>query len=520
MNCQLAVVSVVSIGISLKLSILSVAIIFLDVIVGRTRLSFWPREFFNSELGISVKALKRPLVNGFPNTIHIWRRTMFKIIDIHSKLNYRSLLLVLMGIVGPFNLVNSAELMGSGVSVIHAGTLLSNPGSEPAKRQTIVIRDGKIVSVNDGFLAVEDIDETAKLIDLSASFVMPGLMDMHVHLQGELGPDDDRQRLRMSSADVLMESVHHAKLTLLAGFTTVRDVGSQSEEMYALRDAASKGWVLAPRIIAAGGVSVTGGHGDVDGMNPDLMEMYTSKTVCDGPYDCRRATRRAIKFGADMIKITSTGGVLSDTNTGTAQQMTNGELKEVVDTAHGLGRKVASHAHGADGINAALRAGVDSIEHGSYANKESIRLFKKTGAYLVPTLLAGNTVMKMAKESDFMSETIKVKAIDVSSAMAGNFTKAYNAGVNIAFGTDSGVSQHGVNAQEAVLMYEAGMSTSDILQSATVNAAALIDYSDSLGTIESGKHADIIAMHKSPLEDITALLEVQFVMSGGMIVKQ
>ena len=200
--------------------------------------------------------------------------------------------------------------------------------------------------------------------------------------------------------------------------------------------------------------------------------------------------------------------------------MTNGELKEVVDTAHGLGRKVASHAHGADGINAALRAGVDSIEHGSYANKESIRLFKKTGAYLVPTLLAGNTVMKMAKESDFMSETIKVKAIDVSSAMAGNFTKAYNAGVNIAFGTDSGVSQHGVNAQEAVLMYEAGMSTSDILQSATVNAAALIDYSDSLGTIESGKHADIIAMQRSPLEDITALLEVQFVMSGGMIVKQ
>ena len=158
MNCQLAVVSVVSIGISLKLSILSVAIIFLDVIVGRTRLSFWPREFFNSELGISVKALKRPLVNGFPNTIHIWRRTMFKIIDIHSKLNYRSLLFVLMGIVGPFNLVNSAELMGSGVSVIHAGTLLSNPGSNPSKRQTIVIRDGKIVSVNDGFLAVEDID--------------------------------------------------------------------------------------------------------------------------------------------------------------------------------------------------------------------------------------------------------------------------------------------------------------------------------------------------------------------------
>ncbi|HAZ80880.1 MAG TPA: Xaa-Pro dipeptidase [Porticoccaceae bacterium] len=407
----------------------------------------------------------------------------------------------------------------SNTQVIHAGMLLMVPGQNPLENYTVVVKNGNITAVRPGFVALDDLDKNAQLIDLSSSFVMPGLMDMHVHLQGELGPDDDRQRLRMSSSDVLMESVHHAKLTLMAGFTTVRDVGSQSEQMYALRDAVSKGWVMAPRIIAAGGVSVTGGHGDVDGMSPDLMEMYTAKTVCDGPYDCRRATRRAIKFGADMIKITSTGGVLSDTTTGTSQQMTSNELKEVIDTAHSLGRKVASHAHGADGINAALRAGVDSIEHGSYANNESIRLFKKTGAYLVPTLLAGNTVMKMAENSDFMSEAIKAKAINVSSAMSGNFTKAYNAGVNIAFGTDSGVSAHGKNAQEAVLMHLAGMSNADILQSATVNAAALIDFSDTLGSLEAGKHADIIATKKSPLEDISALLNVSFVMKSGIVVK-
>jgi imidazolonepropionase-like amidohydrolase len=407
----------------------------------------------------------------------------------------------------------------SNTQVIHAGMLLMVPGQNPLENYTVVVKNGNITAVRPGFVALDDLDKNAQLIDLSSSFVMPGLMVMQVHLQGELGPDDVRQRLRMSSSDVLMESVHHAKLTLMAGFTTVRDVGSQSEQMYALRDAVSKGWVMAPRIIAAGGVSVTGGHGDVDGMSPDLMEMYTAKTVCDGPYDCRRATRRAIKFGADMIKITSTGGVLSDTTTGTSQQMTSNELKEVIDTAHSLGRKVASHAHGADGINAALRAGVDSIEHGSYANNESIRLFKKTGAYLVPTLLAGNTVMKMAENSDFMSEAIKAKAINVSSAMSGNFTKAYNAGVNIAFGTDSGVSAHGKNAQEAVLMHLAGMSNADILQSATVNAAALIDFSDTLGSLEAGKHADIIATKKSPLEDISALLNVSFVMKSGIVVK-
>lgn len=417
-----------------------------------------------------------------------------------------------------FNLSSQTALAKT--QVIHAGELLAVPGNAPLSKQTIIVKDGVITKVVSGFVPVASLGDDVELIDLSSSFVMPGLMDMHVHLQSELGPQNDRENLRLSDADFAMKSVHFAQKTLMAGFTTVRDLGSNPEQMYALRDAIAKGWIDGPRIIASGGVSVTGGHGDVDGVSPDLLDLWTSKTVCDGPFDCRRATRRAIKFGADIIKITSTGGVLSDTNTGTGQQMTDDELKEVIETAHGLGRKVASHAHAAAGINAALRAGVDSIEHGSYADKESIKLFKANGAYLVPTLLAGATVVELAKTSNFMSDAIKAKAIRVGGDSMRHFTAAFKAGVKIAFGTDTGVSHHGDNAKEAVLMHQAGMSTSQILKTATVNAADLIDYSDSLGTIEAGKHADIIAMSNSPLQNIDSLLNIGFVMKGGKVIKQ
>ena len=405
------------------------------------------------------------------------------------------------------------------VTVIHAGQLLDVPGTAPKAEQTVVIDDGRVTQVIAGYRDPSEFGEDVTAIDLKDKFVMPGLMDMHVHIQMELGPDSDSKRLRMSDADIAMQSVHYAEKTLMAGFTTVRDLGAQPEQLYALRDGVNRGWIDGPRIIGSGGVSVTGGHGDIDGMRADLLEKYTSKTICDGGDDCRRATRRAIKFGADVIKITATGGVLSDTNTGTGQQMEDDELVEVMDTAHSLGRKVAAHAHAAQGINAALRAGVDSIEHGSYADAESIRLFKETGAYLVPTLLAGDTVVKMAENSNFMSLPIKAKALRVGRDMAGNFARAYAEGVKIAFGTDSGVSKHGTNAQEAILMKEAGMSEADILKAATVNAADLIDMSDSLGTLESGKHADIIATDTSPLEDISALLDVSFVMKGGRVFK-
>ncbi len=396
---------------------------------------------------------------------------------------------------------------------------MSVPGKSSLKNQTVVVKDGVITSVNKGFIPVNNYGDDVTFIDLSNSFVMPGLMDMHVHLQMELGEHNTKDALQLSDADLGMQSVHFAKKTLLSGFTTVRDLLSKSEQMYALRDGIKKGYIDGPRIIAAAGVSVTGGHLDVDGMSADILKIKTSETVCDGSLECRKITREAIKYGADAIKIASTGGVLSDTSTGTGQQMTDDELKEIVDTAHGLGRKVASHAHAAEGINAALRAGVDSIEHGSYANKESIKLFKQTGAYLVPTLLAGDTVVNMAKNSDFMSAPIKEKALRVGIDMIDNFKKSYKAGVKIAFGTDSGVSRHGTNAREAVLMHNAGMKNADILKSATVNGADLIGMTKQLGTIEVGKFADIIAMDKSPLINIEELLDIDFVMKHGKVYK-
>ena len=437
----------------------------------------------------------------------------------NTQMKFRSLSLSAIAFAGMTTLMLSASVMASDITIIHAGELLAIPGEKPLKEQTLVIEAGTIKEVRAGYITADKFGDDVKVINLKERFVMPGLMDMHVHLQGELGPKNDSEKLRMSDADVAIRSAYFAKKTLMAGFTTVRDLGAKPEQIYALRDGINKGWVDGPRIIASGGVSVTGGHGDVDGMSPDLLDKYTSKTICDGPYDCRSATRRAIKFGADVIKITSTGGVLSDTNTGTGQQMADDELKEIVDTAHGLGRKVASHAHATQGINAALRAGVDSIEHGSYADKESIKLLKKNGAYLVPTLLAGDTVVGMAKTSDFMSDAIKAKAKRVGADMTANFIAVHKAGVKIAFGTDSGVSQHGTNAREAVLMHQAGMSNADIIKSATVNGADLISMSDKLGTLEAGKYADIIATDISPLTEIEALLDVGFVMKGGEVYK-
>ncbi|MBT8101505.1 MAG: amidohydrolase family protein [Gammaproteobacteria bacterium] len=406
------------------------------------------------------------------------------------------------------------------VTLIHAGELLAVPGKAPLRDQTIVVKDDRIVEIRKGFVDAASIDGGANVIDLQDKFVLPGLMDMHVHLQFELGPDNDRDSLKMPDQLMQMRSVYYAMNTLKAGFTTVRDVGSSAQEMYALRDAINKGWIDGPRIIAAGGVGITGGHADISGVKPELMEIYTSQNVCDGPYDCRRAARNAIKYGADLVKITSTGGVMTDRATGTGQQMEMDELLEVVQAAARMGRKVASHAHHEDGIVAALEAGVASIEHGSYTGPRAIKLFRETGAYLVPTLLAGKTVAALAVEADFMSEAVKKKAMRVGNDMAGNFEKAHKAGVNIAYGTDSGISPHGTNAEEAVLMVEAGMTEMAVLVAATINAADLIDMSESIGTIEGGKYADIIAVDGSPLQNIDELLDVDFVMKSGKVYKK
>ena len=412
----------------------------------------------------------------------------------------------------------SASILAE-TKVIYAGELLAVAGEEVLKQQTIIVQDGKIKQVASGYLDSTKFGDDVVVLDFKDSFVMAGLMDMHVHLQGELGPDNNKEALKMSAQLKGMRSTYYGMKTLMAGFTTVRDVGSDSQYMYAYRDAVNNGWVDGPRIIAAGGVGITGGHADVSGVKPDLMEFYTDKSICDGPYDCRRAARDAIKYGADWIKITSTGGVMTDRATGTGQQMEADELKEIVLAAKRMGRKVASHAHQEDGIIAALEAGVDSIEHGTYTGPEAIKLFKKTGAYLVPTLLAGDTVVKMAKNTDILSPAVKKKALKVGGDMKGNLVKAYNAGVKIAYGTDAGVSKHGTNAQEAVLMVEAGMSESDVLKAATVNSADLLDMTAQIGTIEVGKYADIIATKSSPLNDIKQLLNVIFVMKEGKVYK-
>jgi imidazolonepropionase-like amidohydrolase len=303
----------------------------------------------------------------------------------------------------------TAGAASADVTLIHAGELLAVPGKAPASNMTIIVEDDRITGVQEGFVEAEG----ATVIDLRDKFVLPGLMDMHVHLQGELGPDNDRDALKMSDQLIQMRSLYYAMNTLKAGFTTVRDVGSSPQEMYAMRDAINNGWVDGPRIIAAGGVGITGGHADISGVSPDLMQIFTSPNVCDGPYDCRRAARNVIKYGGDLVKITSTGGVMTERATGTGQQMEMDELQEVVRAAARMGRKVASHAHEEDGIIAALEAGVASIEHGTYTGPRAIKLFKETGAYLVPTLLAGKTVATLAVEADFMAPAVKDKAIRV-----------------------------------------------------------------------------------------------------------
>lgn len=423
--------------------------------------------------------------------------------------------LTLAAIAGAILMWGAAD--AAEVTVIHAGQLLAVPGQAPLAEKSIVIRDGKIAAVEDGYVSLDEAD--VDYVDLKNAFVLPGLMDLHVHLSGELGPRRKLDRVEMNNSDVAIRALMYARRTLNAGFTTVRDVGGEPEVVYALRDGIAKGYVMGPRIVASGNVSATGGHMDVNGFRFDILDLWASRGACNGPYDCRRAVRERIKMGADMIKIPATGGVLSETATGTGQQLFDDELKEIVTTAHALGRKVAAHAHGAQGVQAALRAGVDSIEHGSFTDAEAIRLFKQTGAYLVPTLVAGETVVRMAKETDFMAPEVRAKALAVGPQMTANIKAAYEAGVKIAFGTDSGVSKHGENAREFVLMTGIGMTNMEAIYAATVAAADLLSMSDTIGTIEVDKAADIIATDGSPLDNIEELLDVDFVMKGGEVVK-
>ena len=400
--------------------------------------------------------------------------------------------------------------------VIHAGTLLAIPGQQPMTQQSIIVSGNRIVSVVDGYIEVEP---EVQFLDLKDKFVLPGLIDMHVHLTSEISPTSRTDALFVTTSMKALRGVYYAGKTLRAGFTTVRDLGAEPEAIYALRDSIRDGYVIGPRIFSAGSaLAATGGHGDIDGVKAELLELWTPDTICDGPYDCRRATREAIKFGADWIKITATGGVLSATATGLEQQMTDGELKEIVDTAHALGVKVAAHAHGTNGINAALRAGVDSIDHGTFLDQESIRLFKQTGAYLIPTLLPGAKIPLTMEGNPFFTDDIKAKANAAAEASQRNIKAAYDAGVKIAFGTDSAVTPHGQNAEEFTLMVAAGIKEMDAIYFATIAAAELLSQSANLGTIEAGKLADIIATDASPLLNISELEHVDVVIKDGKII--
>jgi len=402
----------------------------------------------------------------------------------------------------------------AGATYIHAGRLLADPASGRVETgKTLVVEGGRIAAIRDGFVG------EGRVIDLRDAFVMPGFIDSHVHLTFESGPTSRIDAVTKSTTDQAFDGVVFAGRTVRAGFTTVVDLGSDPEAINALRDAIAAGKVTGPRVIAAGGVAAHGGHGDVHGYRQEIIDLFRSPTLCSGADDCARAVRVAVQQGADIIKTASTGGVMSNTAAGLGQQMSDAELVAIVETAHRLGRKVAAHAHGTDGVNAALRAGVDSVEHGTYIDPESIRLFKAKGSYLVPTLLAGDTVSQQAETADWMPAPVRAKARTVGPLMVDALRRAHQGGVRIAFGTDSAVSKHGENAREFALMVKAGLTPLDAIRAATVWGAAHIGLEGEIGSLAAGKAADIVAVRGDPLADVTALETVDFVMKGGAVVR-
>jgi len=404
------------------------------------------------------------------------------------------------------------------VSIVHAGRLLADPASgRVLSEQSILIgADGRVVGIEAGYVTREG----AAVIDQRDRFVLPGLIDSHVHLTGELGPNQLLEEVQLTPADQAMRGVENARKTLLAGFTTVADLGANNDAIFALRRAVAEGRVQGPRIVASGAaITPDGGHADANGFAPHIVDVLRNPNACSGADDCRRAVRRQIQAGADVIKITATGGVLSNTAAGVGQQFSDAELEAIVEAAHAMGRRVTAHAHGVDGINAALRAGVDSIEHGSYLNRESVRLLRQGDRYHVPTLLAGWWVAQLAESGGTLTaaQTDKARQVGRDMATMGRFTREQR--VRLAFGTDSGVSPHGMNAREFQLLVEAGYTPLQTIQMATVNAADHLQLNGVAGRIGAGYSADIIAVEGNPLEDVSLLMDVRFVMARGAVAK-
>jgi len=403
-------------------------------------------------------------------------------------------------------------------TLIHCGHLIDGKIRNAQPRMTIIIQGKEIAGVEKGFAIAGTGDQ---LIDLSGKTVMPGLIDLHVHIESETNRDQALQRFTLSEADVAFRATLFAKKTLMAGFTTVRDLGGSGVNI-ALRNAINQGFVEGPRIITAGkSLATTGGHADpTNGYRKDLMgDPGPKEGVINSPEEARQAVRQRYKEGADLIKITATGGVLSIAKDGSGPQFTDAELKAVIETARDYGMQVAAHAHGAEGMRRAVLAGVTTIEHGTKMTEEVMDLMKQHGTFYVPTITAGKFVAEQAKVPNYYHAAVVPKALEIGPQIQETFRKAYRRGVKIAFGTDAGVFPHGENAKEFTYMVEAGMPAMEAILSATVVNAGILGLGDKIGTLEAGKLADIIATDDNPLERIGTLEDVAFVMKEGVVYK-
>jgi imidazolonepropionase-like amidohydrolase len=404
--------------------------------------------------------------------------------------------------------------------VIHAGRLIDGTGAAPRAQVSILVHDDRITGVQPGFVTPAG----AEVVDLSTATVLPGLIDDHVHITQSFHKGDPiHTAMTRTDADDTIDAVNNARATLLAGFTGVRDVGGDTKVVVALKRAIAAGVTPGPRMWVAGTpLGPTGGHGDpANGLDPELEHPHWTDSVIDSPEAARRTVRRLKREGADLIKIMPSGGVMSIGDDPKLQLMQDDEIKAVIDTAHSLGMKVAAHAHGKQAIDHTISLGVDSIEHSTYADAESFKLYKQHGTYLVPTLLVADRVYEHAKSHpEDLNPSTAQKAIETVPHIKQMLHDAYAAGVKVAFGTDTfGMSNHGENAQEFALMVKAGMPPMEAIKAATWNAADLLGDTKDVGSIQPGRYADIIAVNGDPLADVTVLEHVQFVMKGGAVYK-